>query len=118
VLLALSSAALGAVLLLVGMVLTRHQAWVRRAQITVLGMAVSIGFATFAVAQVRGGFHLEELLGTLLLALVDLVALFAMTGRRVVAWYRDPGPVPMYIGALVAFWAAVSAAYLVIEALG
>ena len=37
ILLALSSAALGAVLLLVGMLLTRHAAWVRRAQITVLG---------------------------------------------------------------------------------
>ena len=39
-----------------------------------------------------------------------------LTGRRVAAWYRDPGPVPMYIGGLVAFWAAVSAAYLVIAA--
>jgi hypothetical protein len=118
ILLALASAALGAVLLLVGMMLTRHHAWVRRAQITVLGMAVGIGLATFAVVQARSGFHVEQLMGTLLLALVDLLALYAMTGRRVVAWYRDPGPVPMYIGALVAFWAAVSAAYLVIAGLG
>jgi hypothetical protein len=116
ILLALSSAALGAVLLLVGMLLTRHAAWVRRAQITVLGMAVGIGLATFAVVQARGGFHIEQLLGTSLLALVDLLALFAMTGRRVAAWYHEPGTVPMYIGALVAFWAAVSAAYLVIAA--
>lgn len=118
ILLALSSAALGAVLLLVGMLLTRHVAWVRRAQITVLAMAVGIGLATFAVVQARGGFHVEQLLGTMLLALVDLLALFAMTGRRATAWYREPGPVPLYIGALVAFWAAVSAAYLVIAAIG
>jgi hypothetical protein len=118
ILLALSSASLGAVLLLVGMLLTRHVAWVRRAQITVLGMTVGIGLATFAVVQARGGFHVEQLAGTLLLALVDLLALYAMTGRRVSAWYRDPGPVPMYIGGLVAFWAAVSAAYLVIAAVG
>jgi hypothetical protein len=118
ILLALSSAALGAVLLLVGILLTRHVAWVRRAQITVLGMAVGIGLATFAVVQWRGGFHIEQLLGTSLLALIDLLALFAMTGRRVSAWYREAGAVPVYIGALVAFWAAVSAAYLVIEAFG
>ena len=118
ILLALSSAALGAVLLVIGILLTRHAAWLRRAQITVLGMAVGIGLATFAVVQARGGFHIEQLLGTALLALVDLLALFAMTGRRVASWYRDPGPVPMYVGALVAFWAAVSAAYLVIEAFG
>ena len=118
ILLALSSAALGAVLLLVGMLLTRHAAWVRRAQITVLAMAVGIGLLTFAAVQARSGFDLPSLVGTLLLALVDLLALFAMTGRRVAAWYRDPGPVPMYIGALVAFWAAVSAAYLVIIAAG
>lgn len=118
ILLALSSAALGAVLLLIGMMLTRHAAWVRRAQITVLGMAVGIGLLTFAVVQARGGFHVEELFGTLLLALIDLLALFAMTGRRAAAWYQEAGPVPVYIGALVAFWAAVSAAFLVIAALG
>jgi hypothetical protein len=59
------------------------------------------------------------LLGTLLLGLIDLAALFAMTGRRIVAWYREaPAQVPMYIGGLIAFWAAVSAAYIVIELLG
>jgi hypothetical protein len=118
ILLALSSAALGAVLLLVGMLLTRHRAWIRRAQITVLAMAVGIGLATFAVVSGRSGFQLESLLGTLLLALVDVLAIVAMTGARATTWYREPGPVPMYIGALVAFWAAVSAAYLVIAALG
>jgi hypothetical protein len=119
ILLALSSAALGAVLLLIGMLLTRHAAWVRRAQITVLGMMVGIGLASFAVVQARSGFHVEQLLGTLLLALIDLAALFAMTGRRIAAWYREPPrQVPMYIGGLVAFWAAVSTAYIVIAGSG
>jgi hypothetical protein len=118
ILLALSSAALGAVLLLLGMLLTRHGAWIRRAQLTVLAMMVGIGLLSFAVVQWRSGFHIEQLLGTLFLALIDLLALFAMTARRVAAWYRDPGQVPFYIGALVAFWAAVSAAYIVIAALG
>jgi hypothetical protein len=119
ILLALSSAALGAVLLLIGILLTRHAAWVRRAQITVLAMMVGIGLLSFAVVQARGGFHVEQLLGTLLLGLIDLAALFAMTGRRIVAWYREaPAQVPMYIGGLIAFWAAVSAAYIVIELLG
>lgn len=116
ILLALASAALGAVLLLLSIVLTRHAAWIRRAQITVLGMAVGIGVATFAVVQARSGFDAQALVGTAMLALIDLLALYAMTGRRVAAWYHEPGPVPIYIGGLVAFWAAVSAAYLVIAA--
>ncbi|HZS14130.1 MAG TPA: hypothetical protein VFC09_05990 [Candidatus Dormibacteraeota bacterium] len=115
---ALSYAAFGAVLLLLGMVLTRHSAWIRRAQITVLAMAVGLGLVSFAVVQVRDGFDVAALLVTLLLALVDLLALFAMTSRRIVAWYHEPGPVPVYIGGLIAFWAAVSAAYVVIAALG
>jgi hypothetical protein len=115
---ALSYAAFGAVLLLLGMVLTRHSAWIRRAQITVLGMAVGIGLVSFAVVQVHGGFQVAALLLTLLLALIDLLALFAMTSRRIVAWYREPGPVPVYIGGLIAFWAAVSAASIVVSGIG
>jgi hypothetical protein len=118
ILLALSSAALGAVLLLLGMLLTRHVAWVRRAQITVLAMTVAIALVSLAVVQIRSGFQLTQLLATLLVVLIDLLALVAMTGRRIVAWYRDPGPVPFYIGALIAFWAAVSAAYVVITGIG
>jgi hypothetical protein len=115
---ALSYAAFGAVLLLLGMVLTRHSAWIRRAQITVLAMAVGIGLVSFAVVQARSGFDVVALLLTVLLALIDLAALFAMTSRRIVAWYREPGPVPVYVGGLVAFWAAVSAAYIVIAGIG
>ncbi len=115
---ALADAAFGAVLLLLGMVLTRHSAWIRRAQITVLAMAVGIGLVSFAVVEARGGFEVTALLFTLLLALIDLVALFAMTSRRIVAWYREPGPVPFYIGGLIAFWAAVSAASIVISGVG
>src|SRR5579884_1611544 len=76
---ALSYAAFGAVLLLLGMLLTRHSAWIRRAQITVLGMAMGIGLVSFAVVEARGGFEVVALLLTLLLALIDLLALFAMT---------------------------------------
>lgn len=118
VLLALSSAALGAALLLVGMALTRHAAWVRRAQITVLAMAIAFALVSFGVIQLHEGLHVDELLGTLLLALVDALALFAMTGSRVAAWYRDPGAVPFYVGALLAFWAAVSTAAVVVAAFG
>lgn len=115
---ALSYAAFGAVLLLLGMVLTKHSAWIRRAQITVLAMAVGIGLVSFAVVQVHGGFQVAALLLTLLLALIDLLALYTMTSRRIVAWFREAGPVPPYVGGLIAFWAAVSAASIVASALG
>ncbi|HEV3124464.1 MAG TPA: hypothetical protein VG266_07800 [Candidatus Dormibacteraeota bacterium] len=115
---AISSAALGGALILIGTLLTRHDAWVRRAQVVVLSMAAGIGAASYAVvAAVARTIDVAGMLGTALLVLVDLVALYALTAHKVVAWYRDPGPVPMYMGALITFWAATSVAFVTLRAL-
>lgn len=115
---AISSAALGGALILVGTLLTRHDAWVRRAQIFVLSMAAAIGTASFAVvAAVAHSLDVAGLLGTAALVLVDLVAIYAMTAPRVVQWFRDPGVVPIYVGGLITFWAATSVAFVTLRAL-
>ena len=38
-----------------------------------------------------------------------------MTGPRVRAWFTEPGPVPLYLGGLIAFWAATSAAFVLLR---
>jgi hypothetical protein len=114
---AVSSAALGAALILIATLLTRHDAWVRRAQIVVLCMAAGIGATSFAVvAAVAHTVDVPGLLGTIFLVLVDALAIFALTAQKVVAWFRDPGPVPFYMGALITFWAAISVAFVTLRA--
>ena len=54
--------------------------------------------------------QLGPLLGSLLFELLDVAAIVAMTGARLTAWHRKGGSVPLYLGGLVAFWAATSVA--------
>jgi hypothetical protein len=120
ILTALASAALAASLFIVGTLLTRRRAWVRRAQIVVLLMAVAMAWGSLAVDQLtaHAGLDTTPLLGVALFTLVDLCAVTAMTGPRVTAWFVEPGPVPLYIGGLIAFWAATSVAFIALRALG
>lgn len=119
VLQALGYASFGAVLILLSIVLVRRAAWVRRAQVATLSLAAGLGLVSFAVDQVVAGHGLDvaALLGTLLVVLVDALAVLAMTGDRVVAWYREPGAVPLYLGVLIVFWATSSAAFFTLRVL-
>ena len=118
ILTALAAAALSAALIVVGTLLTRHQAWVRRAQIVVLVMAVLMAAGSFAVDQLtaHAGLDVGGLLGLATISLIDLVAVFAMTGPRIVAWFGQPGSVPIYVSGLVAFWAATMVAFVTVRA--
>ena len=118
ILTALAAAALSAALIVVGTLLTRHQAWVRRAQIVVLVMAVLMAAGAFAVDQLtaHAGLDVGGLLGVATISLIDLDAVFAMTGPRIVAWFGQPGSVPIYVSGLVAFWAATMVAFVTVRA--
>lgn len=120
ILLALASASLAAALFVVGTLLTRHRAWVRRAQIVVLLMAAAMALGSVAVDQLtaHAGLDPAPLLGVALFSLVDLCAVVAMTAPRIAAWFKEPGPVPLYVGGLIAFWAATSVAFVALRALG
>ncbi len=116
---ALASASLAAALFVVGTLLTRRHAWVRRAQIVLLTMDVALGVVSVAVDELtaHAGLDLPPLLGVAFFALVDLVAVTAMTAPRMAAWFREPGPVPLYVGGLIAFWAATSVAFVALRTL-
>ena len=119
ILTALSYAAFGTAFILIGTLLTRHAAWVRRAQLVILSMAIVVALTSFAIVQLRAGTGLDvgPLLGVLLVSLVDLLAIVVMTSPRVTAWYREPGQVPLYVGGLIAFWGATSAGFVVLRGL-
>jgi hypothetical protein len=120
VLTALASASLAATLFVVGTLLTRRRAWVRRAQIVVLLMAVAMAWGSVGVELLTGRSAIDPtaLYGVALFSLIDLLAVVAMTAPRVVARFDEPGPVPLYLGGLVAFWAATSVAFVALRAFG
>lgn len=116
VLTALASASLAAALFVIGTLLPRHAAWVRRAQIVVMLMAIAMIWGSVAVDDISAhAFESTALYGVAIFSLVDLAAVFAMTGPRVRGWYTEPGPVPLYLGALIAFWAATSVAFVLLR---
>jgi hypothetical protein len=113
---ALASAALAVSLFLIGTLLTRRSAWIRKAQWIVLGMAIGLNAVTVTVTMVTDSTSrdLATGLGSALFALVDALVIVAMTGPRIRAWFDEPGVIPTYIGALIAFWAASSGAFFVL----
>lgn len=113
---ALAYAALATALFLVGTLLTRRQRWVRRAQLVMLGMHMVLLGASLAVQLVtdESSRSLGIVLGALVVVLLDALAMLAMTERRVVVWFDEPGEMPFYIGGLIAFWAAASTAFFVL----
>lgn len=118
VLAAVSAASLAALLIILATLLTRRQRWIRRAQITTFATAIALGAASLAVALLPGqGLQAVSALTSVLLLLLDAIAIVALTGQRVVAWYNAGVAMPRYISATIGFWAASSAVLIVIQAL-
>ena len=118
ILAAVSAASLAALLIILATLLTRRQRWIRRAQITTFATAIALGAASVAVALLPGqGLQAVSALTSLLLLLLDAIAIVALTGQRVVAWYNAGVAMPRYISATIGFWAASSAVLIVIQAL-
>jgi hypothetical protein len=117
ILTALAAASLAAALFVVGTLLPRHAAWVRRAQVVVMVMDIAMIWVSVLVYEIaaRNGLDTTPLFGAGIFSLIDLAALYAMTGPRVRAWFTEPGPVPLYLGALIAFWAATSVAFVLLR---
>lgn len=113
---ALAAGALAIALFLIGTLLTRRAAWVRRAQVIVLVMAIILNGVTVTVAMVTDETARDLATGLVsgLLVLVDILVVFVMTSPRMKRWFSEPGVVPIYLGGLVAFWAAASGAFFVL----
>lgn len=118
ILAAVSAASLAALLVILAILLARRQRWVRRAQIMTFATAIVLGAASLLVALLPGqGLEAVSALTSLLLLLLDAIAIVALTGQRVVAWYNAGVAMPRYISATIGFWAASSAVLIVIQAL-
>ena len=113
---ALASASLAVALFLIGTLLTRRAAWVRRAQWIVLVMAIALNAVTVTVTMVTDPTSRDLATGLVsaVFALVDVLVVVVMTSPRMKAWFNEPGVTPTYIGALIAFWAAASGAFFVL----
>lgn len=118
VLAAVSAASLAGLLIVLATLLTRRQRWVRHAQMLTFATAIVIGAASLLVAALVPGQGLQAVsaLTSILLLLLDAIAIVALTGERVVAWYNAGVAMPRYISATVAFWAASSVVLIVLQA--
>jgi hypothetical protein len=118
ILAAVSAASLAGLLIILATLLTRRQRWVRYAQIITFVTAIIIGATSLLVALLPGqGLQAVSALTSILLLLLDAIAIVALTGRRVVAWYNAGVAMPAYISATIGFWAASSVVLTVLQAL-
>ncbi|MGI8847571.1 MAG: hypothetical protein ACR2GX_04800 [Candidatus Dormibacteria bacterium] len=118
VLLGLQGAAYAAAVIIVMIFLTRRLAWVRQAQMAVLGLAILLAVVSIGVrALVHHDVDQSQALSNLVFVLVDVLMLFIMTAEKLRAWYAGPGPMPSWVRATIALWAAGGVAVVVATAL-
>jgi hypothetical protein len=117
---ATSAASYGAALFVVGVLLPRRAAWVRRAQITLFALSATLATGSLALQMALPPHDLqpEAVVLTLLFVLLYVAGIAAMLGDRVAAYLRGPGRTPGYLIALVAYWCCAQAALTVLHAAG
>ena len=116
VLLAVDGALYAACVITVMISLPRHEAWVRRAQLGVLAIPIAVLSLSALLEQlVRHDLSLLQVLSSLLVALVDGLVLFAMSGGRAGAWYDRPGSMPTWVGAALGLFAVASIVVVVVQ---
>ncbi|MBV9099712.1 MAG: hypothetical protein JOZ46_09190 [Candidatus Dormibacteraeota bacterium] len=113
---ALAPAAYGTALIILASLITRRQRWIQRTQIGTLALAVALQGVALVIAVFRGGVDIVPVLTTLLIVLLNIMAIVVMTERRVSAWYTESAPTPRYMTGTLGFWLATDAALLVIAA--
>lgn len=114
---AVSYAAFAATLIILASLLTRRHAWIRRVQIATFVTQIALAAVSEVVlALSRNSAGLPGLLGTLILVLLDVLAIAIMTDRRVVAWYDRPAAIPVYVWATLGLWVAGSGVNIVLDA--
>jgi hypothetical protein len=114
---AVSSASYAATLIIIAALLTRRRAWIRLTQIGTLGTAIALAAISITVGAIVGnGIGVTALLVTLFFVLLDVLAIVVMTERRVVSWYGERAPIPVYVWATLALWVTGSVVNIVLEA--
>jgi hypothetical protein len=114
---AVAYAAFAATLIILASLLTRRHAWIRTVQIGTFVTQIALAAVSEVVLAASGNSAgLPGLLGTVILALLDVLAIAIMTDRRVVSWYDKPSAVPVYVWATLGIWVAGSSVNIVLDA--
>jgi len=115
---AISAAAWAATFFIVGTLLMRRQAWVRRAQVVILAASIALAPIGLGVLALRADTRptVGQLIGQSVIALISSVAIAAMFGERVRRWFNRPGPPPRYLFGAVALWIGGQAVVTAISA--
>lgn len=113
---ALSPAAFATLLIILASLITRRQRWIQRVQILTFALAIVLQGVALLIALLRGGIDIVPLLTTLLIMLLNLLAIVVMTERRITAWYERAVAAPRYVTGTLVFWVATYAALLVLAA--
>lgn len=113
---ALSPAAYATVLIILASLITRRHSWIQRIQIRTFVLALVLQGTALVIAIVRGGIDLVPVLTTLLVMLLNALAIVVMTEKRVKAWYTQAMPAPRYMTGTLGFWLATYVALLIVAA--
>jgi hypothetical protein len=114
---AVAYAAFAATLIILASLLTRRHAWIRTAQIVTFATQITLAAISEVVLAISGNSAgVPGLLGTLILVLLDVLAIAIMTDRRVMSWYDRPAPIPVYVWATLGLWVAGSGVNIVLDA--
>lgn len=117
VLAAVSAASFAALLIILATLLTRRHRWVRLAEMATLATAIALGGISLILAVVLGqGVQTASVLTGAGELVLDAIAIVALTGHRVMAWYTGPGGIPRYITATLGFWALTSLVLVLLQA--
>ena len=114
-----SSASRAALLIIIATLLTRRQGWVRRMQIAAYLVAITLGSLSVLLEAVLPGHGLAAtyILSSVLVLLIDVVAIVVLTGPKIVAWYAGDAPPPRYITGTLGFWLLSGLVLIALQAL-
>ena len=108
--LALASASYAGALILIAVVLGRRQRWVWQAQMAAFVLVLVLIIVSYAVDCITlGQLDVNGFIGSATFAIIDMAALYAMTGDAVRNWYdAPPSRLPKAVVGALVLWAATS----------
>ena len=102
---AISSAAYGAALIILAVLLSRREQWIRRSQQAILFLSAVFIVVSVAVTALVSRPDLgPALIGGSAFMALDLAAIYSLRRPDAHRWYLAPGSTPRYVSGAVALW--------------
>ena len=106
VLYALQGATFMASIVVVMMALPRRLAWVRLAQMVVLGVSAAFTIAVVATQLLRHTLDSSSVPGSAFLVVINAAVIVLLTAPKLRSWYLLPGAMPSWMRGTIALWLA------------